>query len=547
MQVALGMGVVSVSHAASNLSGNFSGGGFSWGGGVNFSNATVTFNMRPDGSYGTGTVTHGDYAASNTTVTLNTYLDAGGSTVANQGTNRLLINGNASGQTTLVIKNNGGPGGSTDVNGNSRNDANEGISVVQVSGNSAPNTFQLQGGYVAVGAYQYRLNSYEPGQSDQSHRLVDGSGSNYWDYRLQNAKQSTPAPTPTPTPAPSTDTASVPVPAPDETGCDTRQCVVPQVPSYLSASTAMLAYGMRSLGTLHDRLGELHQGDTLQAGNTDEMYARAFGGNYRYHSDRSYTQYGYGFNQDDRGIQIGGTWLKTSGDASTFRLGMYASTGTSRITPKAIDGSSMMRMDASSLAATGTYMHGSGFYLDGVVARNYYNTRVDTAYRGHDMASMKTHGWTYSLESGYPFVFANEVRIEPQAQVVYQSLHTNRFHDADDLTVTSQNMGAWQGRVGANVGKTFVTAGGQRWTPWARANYLWSSSSRHTVTLSSEAWGVSDTLATGDSGQAWQLGAGITGALTSTLSIYGSADYQGDVGNAGEQGWSANLGMRWQF
>jgi len=78
-------------------------------------------------------------------------------------------------------------------------------------------------------------------------------------------------------------------------------------------------------------------------------------------------------------------------------------------------------------------------------------------------------------------------------------------------------------------------------------NYLASSSSQSAVTMRSEAWGVSGSLATGSLGQAWQLGAGLTGALTRTIAVYGSADYQGKVGNAGEQGWSANLGMRWQF
>lgn len=309
----------------------------------------------------------------------------------------------------------------------------------------------------------------------------------------------------------------------------------------------MLSYGMRSLGTLHDRLGEFHQGDTAKAGNTDEFYARAFGGNYQYHTDRSFSQYGYDFDQNDRGVQIGGTWLKTGGDASSFRLGAYVSTGSSRVTPKAIDGSSAMRMSANSVAATGTYMTGNGFYLDGVVARNYYSTRVDTSYRGRDMASMKTHGWTYSLESGYPLVFGNDVRLEPQAQVVYQSLRTNAIHDADDLTVAPENSGAWQGRVGANLGKTFVTASGQRWTPWTRVNYLWSSGSRSTVDVSSDKWGVSSALTSGSWGQAWQVGVGISGELTSTLSVYGSGNYQGNVGSAGEQGWSANLGMRWQF
>ncbi|WP_157956464.1 autotransporter outer membrane beta-barrel domain-containing protein [Dyella sp. C11] len=511
----------------------------------------------PSSSYKTLTV-HGDLVGNNGTITLNTMLNDGGA-LTNQFTDRVLVEGNASGTTYLKVVGSGS-GATTDANSNGILESNEGISLVQVAGASSTTAFALAGGYVAVGPWRYDLAAYEPGVASAAQRQVAGSGPGFWDYRLQSvvipdptpapepAPNPDPAPNPTPTPNPTPSPTPAPSPDPSSNGTETpvRPALVPQVPAYLSANTAMLSYGMRSLGTLHDRLGELHQGDAGQAGNTDEFYARAFGGNYRYQTDRSFSQYGYDFDQNDRGVQIGGTWLKAGDDASTFRLGAFVSTGTSHVTPKAIDGSSAMRMSANSVAATGTYMTGNGFYVDGVVSRNYYSTRIDTAYRGYDMATMKTHGWSYSLESGYPFVFGNDVRLEPQAQVVYQSLRTNSFHDADGLTVSPENTGAWQGRVGANLGKTFVT-GGQRWTPWVRANYLWSSGSRSGVGVTSDEWGVSSTLYSGSWGQAWQVGAGVTGALTPTLSVYGSGDYQGNVGGAGEQGWSANIGMRWQF
>ncbi|ULU26039.1 autotransporter outer membrane beta-barrel domain-containing protein [Dyella terrae] len=491
------------------------------------------------GSYKTAVV-HGDLVGTGGTVVVNTVLNDGGS-LSNQFTDRVLVEGNASGTTYLKVTGSGN-GALTDTNKNGVMESNEGISLAQVAGQSSSSSFALSGGYVAVGPWRYNLVAYQPGASDGTQRVVAGQGNGYWDYRLQNAVVPDPTPVPTPTPTPD----PAPTPTPDPTPAP-RPEVVPQVPSYLSASTAMLSYGIRNVGTLYDRLGEIHGDGVSAAGNTDELYARAFGGNYQYHTNRSAGQFGYNFDQNDRGVQIGGTWLRMDSDASTFRLGMYGSRGTSRITPQAIDGSSAMRMNASSVAATGTYVHGSGFYLDGVVARNYYNTRVDTAYRGYDMADMKTHGWTYSLEGGYPFVFADDVRIEPQAQVIYQSLKTNAFNDADGLRVTPQDAGAWLGRVGANLGKTFVTGNGQRWTPWMRVNYLWSSGSASNVTVASDAWGVSNTFTTGSWGQAWQLGAGITGVLTRTVSVYANADYQADTGGAGEQGWSAGMGVRWQF
>ncbi|RAO78267.1 autotransporter outer membrane beta-barrel domain-containing protein [Dyella jiangningensis] len=496
---------------------------------------TVAFAASPSGYK--SLVVHGDLAGNGGTVALNTALNEGGA-LSHQYTDRVLVEGNASGTTYLKVTGSG-TGALTDTNKNGVAEANEGISLAQVAGQSSASAFVLSGGYVAVGPWRYELSSYQPGSADAGQRVVAGTGNGFWDYRLQNVYVADVTPVPDPTPDPSPDDR------PDVT--PSRPAVVPQVPAYLSAATAMLSYGMRSIGTLHDRLGEVHQDDVSQAGNTGEFYARVFGGNYRYSSDRSFRQYGFGFDQDDRGIQIGGTWLKTDNDDSTFRMGLYGSIGTSRITPKAIDGSSAMRMDARSVAATATYVNGGGFYLDGVVARNDYRARVDTAYRGYGMASFKTRGWSYSLEAGYPFVFANELRLEPQAQVTYQSLHTNRFGDSDGLSVSPGDSGAWTGRIGASLSRTFATDTGQRWTPSARLNYVTSSASRTAVTLVSDAWDVSGTFTNGSWGSVWQLGAGVSGALTRTLSVYAGADYQATAGHAGQQGWSANLGLRWQF
>lgn len=504
-----------------------------------------------------------DYHSNGGTISLNTVLNEGGP-LSNQWTDRVLIRGNVSG-TTLLTVNGTGSGASTDTNHDGIPDPNEGISLVQVLGQSSPTAFQLNGGYVAVGPWRYGLTAYDPSVTKDDQRVVDAgfqpAGSakfSFWDYRLQSTLVQNADPTPGPTPDPS-DTPENGQASGSSGGSDSGQSssspgggssrpgVVPQVPSYLSVSTAMLSYGMRSIGSFHDRLGEVHGDDGSRAGNTDEFYARVFGGNYSYHSDRSFGQYGYNFDQNDHGVQIGGTWLRADADASSFRLGLYGSTGTSHITPQSPDGYSAMRLSANSLAATGTYEHGSGFYVDGVAARNYYDTRVDTAMRGHDMTEFRTHGWSYSLESGYPFVVGDGLRVEPQVQAVYQALDTNTFHDADALSVQLRNPAAWVGRAGANLSKTFITASGQRWTPWMRANYLWSSGGRNDVTVGSDAWGVSHTFSSGDWGRAWQVGAGITGVLTPSISLYGNADYQKDAGNAGEEGWSANVGLRWQF
>ncbi|WP_375703794.1 autotransporter outer membrane beta-barrel domain-containing protein [Bartonella sp. AD13SXNS] len=132
---------------------------------------------------GSGTVykAHGDV-----NLYLNAYLDQGGE-LEKQKTDRLLINGDLEGQTTVhVYKVPGSPGASTGDGGN-----DQGISIIQVYGQAAEDSFQLKGGYVALEAspYQYHLKSYGPssavGTADFNQRVLKNTGT-FWDFRLES-------------------------------------------------------------------------------------------------------------------------------------------------------------------------------------------------------------------------------------------------------------------------------------------------------------------------------------------------------------------------
>ncbi|WP_273719117.1 MULTISPECIES: autotransporter outer membrane beta-barrel domain-containing protein [Bartonella] len=132
---------------------------------------------------GSGTVykAHGDV-----NLYLNAYLDQGGE-LEKQKTDRLLINGDLDGKTTVhVYKVPGSPGALTGEGGN-----DQGISIVQVYGQAAEDSFQLKGGYVALedAPYQYHLKSYGPssalGTADSNQRVLKNSET-FWDFRLES-------------------------------------------------------------------------------------------------------------------------------------------------------------------------------------------------------------------------------------------------------------------------------------------------------------------------------------------------------------------------
>ena len=121
-------------------------------------------------------LTRGNYASTGGTLHVDSLLDGGGPGV--QTTDRFLVDGNATGVTLVSVNNAGGAGGETGT-GNTG-----GISIVQVGGTAAADSFQLAGPVVA-GAYEYSLVAFDPLQSsvDQKDPLL--TAGDFWDYRLQ--------------------------------------------------------------------------------------------------------------------------------------------------------------------------------------------------------------------------------------------------------------------------------------------------------------------------------------------------------------------------
>ncbi len=145
-----------------------------------------------------------------------------------------------------------------------------------------------------------------------------------------------------------------------------------------------------------------------------------------------------------------------------------------------------------------------------------------------------------SLEAGYPVALGHGFAVEPQAQIVYQHLDFSRRTDVDGIAVDlgSPDQGVF--RAGARLTKQFV-ADGVLLTPYLKANVLQGLGGGNSVHLS----GVS--FDTGHFGTALQIGAGITGALTRSLSIYGDVAWQHEVGDGGFRGWAYNGGLRYTF
>lgn len=564
VQLALLTGISGSAHAALNLiDANMNSADFNYPAGINMTNSRLTFTTNGRlVSYGTLSISNGDLVSTNSTIAMNTFLDAGGTTVANQGSTRLLINGNVVGTTTLVINNTAGPGASTDLNGNTVNDANEGISLAQVSGTSSAGAFALQDGYVAVGPYQYRLYAYAPGASDASQRLVDADADGHWDYRLQNAQVATgvtPPVTPVVPPvnpvAPVDPTAPV---APVAPSPEVRAGLVPQAPSYLTHNNALLSQGQQAIASLHQRVGETG-GAHVRSDKNAEVHVRAFGSDARYASNLTTAEYGYGYQQDVQGLQIGSDWLTSLGsdNGSNLRLGVVYSQSTAHTEPGTAQGAtptveingrqmpieiSREKTRAENAAITATWQHSSGFYLDGLAGAGKYKSDVTTPFRDGRVARLDSNDVFASLEAGYGWKVSPGVVIEPQAQVSWQKLDTDRTTDVDGVVVDLGTPEQFVWRVGVRaLFSPAVGPDGSALTQYVKLAYQGSEGPQQRAVLSGERF------ETGEYGETAEAGYGLSLSFANGVSFFGDAVWQRDIGGASREGWRANAGLRWAF
>ncbi|MFK0378349.1 autotransporter outer membrane beta-barrel domain-containing protein [Pandoraea sp. NPDC090278] len=487
----------------------------------------------------------GNYTSNSGNLEINTYLNLGGP-LSQQFTDRLLIGGNASG-TTLVEVNSvsGSPGPTTAYQAHTLRrtlaapeyhlfSATDGISIIQVAGNSTQNAFALKNGYVTAGnlPFQYHLYAYGPGSeygaADASQSLV-GTTSSFWDYRLQAAFVTPDGPVTPEDPV-------QPEPIPE----NARPEVAPQVASYLSAPAALLYAGLVDIDTLHRRLGEVRDDRALGRDLGDgEAFVRVYGGHFNYNSNRSFMQYGYNANGDYSAVQFGGNLFKQRDTEGIWRFGLAGSVGWLHFEPEAVDGYSATAGNTYRLSGYATYQSTQGWYVDNVLSFGWFDGRVSTsAYstamdlRGRDVA--------LSVETGYPMSVGAGLNLEPQLQLVGQHVSFKNQVDSDGLPVNIGSQNQFLGRIGLRLTRPFEVGSG-RVTPYAAIDYLHSFTDGTQVSVA----GVGFT--SGKLGDSLRLSLGANATMSERMSLYGRISWAQDVGSAGMRGWLFNAGARFLF
>lgn len=474
---------------------------------------------------------NGDYQGGGV-INMRTVLNVGGA-LADQETDRMLVTGNVSGQTTLGLTTSG-TGANTNTALNNQAIPTEGISLVQVGGTSTPNAFTLQGGYVVASGspYQYRLFAYGPGSNsapDPSQDLLPNGQPVQWDYRLQTAYTDQSGGVHPGTP-----------PSSQGTPTNEHPTIVPQGSSYLTAPLALQNYDAAVMDSLYRRLGDVRLGITDTSTQAADVFARTIDTRSVYHTSLGFENYGYNFGQDITAVQFGGNWLHHASDDRDFRLGTAVTLGHTSVDPQAAAAeSSAASFDAYNLALTGTLTKslksGDSWYVDGVLSAGRYLGTVSAV--GTNKGSISASGLDASVEAGYSFT-RRGIEIEPHVQLLSQLLHFDGHTDADGINVNTSTAFAFTGLLGVQFSMPVPWT--VSWRPYVRIDlsHTWMNSPN--VTMSGQGFEVAAP------GSAFQIGIGATGMLTHNLSLYGELSGKQRLG-PGFDAVAATLGLRYAF
>lgn len=420
---------------------------------------------------------------------------------------KLIVEGNTSGNTGVSVANIGGSGSQT-VNG---------IELIHVDGLSTGEFTQES--RIVAGAYDYSL--------------VRGKDENQNNWYLVN-NGVTPQPEPEPEPGPGPE----PLPAPE---------LRPEAGSYLANNhAANTIFNTR----LHDRLGETQYTDLLTGEHkTTSMWMRHVGGHTRFKDDAGQLK-----TQTNRYVlQLGGDiaqWSTDGLDRWHFGFMTGYANGKNNTRSSVTGYRSSGQINGYSVGVYGTWYANeedrTGTYVDSWVLYNSFNNKVS----GQGLATEKydSDGITASLEGGYTFMLGEGQNgrdtywLQPKAQLTWMDVQADKHIETNGTRVKDTTDGNLQTRLGV---KTFIKGHNKmdegkdrEFQPFVEANWIYNSTSTQ-VKMDDVTSRIAGTRNIGE------LKAGIEGQLNKNIHLWGNVAQQvGDKGYSDTQGM---LGMKYTF
>lgn len=504
----------------------------------------------------------GAYVGNSGTMAFNTYL-AGDYSPSDR---LVLVNGSATGSTSVQIRNSGGGGDLA---------LTDGILIVQAfNSTTGADTFRLAAPVVA-GPYEYFL--YRGGA-----QVATADTENSWylrsviDCTLPGAPvppcpapPDPPPPPPPPDPPqpapPPPDPPPVPPPAPDPDPQPPPTPAYRQEVSLLAALPAMAGiYGRTLVDTLHERVGDE---ELLRQRDFDPAHAGINGAWARYvghDGERDggnlgvYGTRGPGFDYRFDAIQIGQDLYRATRADTGLRqhAGFYLAYGKAKgeIRHNYLEYDFYAGDDeftAMTLGGYWTAFNANGAYLDAVAQYTSYDLRVKSTRFADDFTD--ADGAVISLEGSWPFVLTADGagtprwRLSPQAQVIWQKVEVDAIDD-DELHVRFEDGDSVVARIGAQLDRSAarVNRNGQARASsiWLRTNVWREFQGEYEARFEADTRFVPFPV---DLGGNWgEIGLGGTWQISQAGYLFGDIDYSRSF-DGDDSAWNGKIGMRWNW
>lgn len=507
------------------------------------------YNFNPAVQRINGNLTTGN----NTLLSLRTHLDR-----QSAQTDKLLIKGDVITKEPISVRISlSGNGLLTDFHNLGHADNDEGLSLIQVAGQASKNSFKLAQGYVARGAYAYGLYAFAPGKSSAKQREVEGFGNQYWDYRLQNTLLSEGE-----NAIPQNEAYWDERPAPEpsnglieelalKSGNDgsrlakqnsskaSRKAVTPQIPSYLSLSSAILNYS--------SRLNETFRNQVLATQDTKlNIFFQYLNGEDKYHSSLGFMNYGYDYTQKQSGWLLGGKALHLANDTHSLDINLGLSNTQLDVTPQAADGNSKIQYTAWGISSLASYEHNSGITVDLSADIAKYDGNVSTDLRGGDVADIHAKSIGATLDVGRKFKLGNH-QLTPLVGVGIQHLQIDDVTDVDNTKVDYNDINRPTIRTGLRYRYNWDTSKTGKWALIANTTFIKDLSSDATLDIGSTFNSRTNSFISGSTGSSGMIDVGIINNPVANISLNAGVQYQRRLDNEGVNYWQGVAGVKISF
>jgi outer membrane autotransporter protein len=444
-----------------------------------------------------GALTVSNYVGAGGTLALRTFLGAD-----NSPSDQLIINGGtATGSTSILITNVGGPGLQTTANG---------ILVVNAinGATTASGSFTLGNPELRAGAFDYRL--FQGG--------LNGSDPNDWFLRSTFVEG---PPTPMPVPI-----------------------IGPELATYGVVQPIARQMGLTTLGTFHERVGDAAADAACLNATLDgvaitkvpvpesncrpAVWGRLFGQQIDNHYQALADPRASG---QVAGIQTGvDVWRGSLIPGHSDSAGLYFAYGNGNVgvdglvtnaaaTAYILQHTGSLNLNAYSLGGYWTHYGPSGWYIDAVLQGSFYNGNAATQF-----ANLPTNGTGFisSLEAGYPIPllwFGPRFVLQPEGQIVWQRVSFDDANDGLGPVALGTTSGA-SGRLGLRGKWTINDPAGRVWQPYVLAN-VWRDWGAGVNTMFGP-----DSVPLAEQATRLEFAGGLSAKILPGLNLYAQAGYQ---------------------